>query len=210
MVNKAILFTDVKSSSILWKTHKNDMLSALNKHDKQIRQACKKNKGMVIKTIGDAYMIMFDNMKSAYNFCIDHINISKKNPIILKTNNIKSFLKIRMGFCYGKVNLKKTNIQGKQLLDVFGSTVNKASRMESKLSDVDGFAFCRDDNKEINVQNEFKINLKNYTVKKLIIDNKCNMSFIRSNRLLNIKHECLREDVLHGVGKVIAYKINPV
>ena len=220
--NKAVLFTDIKSSSKLWAKYGSLMSKALDTHDKQIRLVLTKHNGMILKTIGDAYMILFDTLEQSFNFSTELVTLMKQVPIYLNTSKTsKDVLRIRMGFCFGKVDIKKVNIQNKSLIDVFGSTVNKASRMESKVSDVGGFAFCRDDNKHINLDNNKKIKSSSLSgsndlnIVHIEYANKCvnkgKRYMKRSLRLLSSEqqtYECKQKDELHGVGKVHAYKLS--
>ena len=50
------------------------------------------------------------------------------------------YIKIRMGICCGDMSMQKVKIQNKDMIDFFGGSVNMASRMESKVSEVEGFA----------------------------------------------------------------------
>jgi len=209
MVKKAIVFTDIRQSSVLWKTYPKLMNKALEQHEKQIKHNLEKYKGIVIKTIGDSFMLMFGTFDLAFNYCLNTIKYIDEHPIYLQ----KDVLRIRMGMCYGTVSIKKTNIQGFNLLDLFGPAVNKASRMESKVSDVGGFACCLDDNKELPAKYLTKdlgkdVN-KNVKIQVAKYSDSCNKDIIRSKRLLNslqLKYDCYDSSELKGVGSVLAYK----
>jgi hypothetical protein len=206
---RVILFNDIKSSSILWKKYKEKgMIPALDKFNNLMVKLVKKYKGMILKTIGDSYMIMFNTFDQAFSFCIDTINSLMYKPIKLQNISGKDTIKIRTGFCVGKVSHKTMTIQGKKLMDVFGQAVNKASRMESKVSPVLGFALCRDDNKPINFDKYYK--KYNIVIKNIKYKQVCD-KINRSKRIMSsvqLAYECKLESDLHGVGEVNAYSVS--
>lgn len=127
------VFTDIVQSSVLWKKYPNKMNKAIQEHEKRTHDFVKKYKGIVIKTIGDSFMILFKDYKKAIP-CLMEIQVDlMKNPIYLsKKNNHK--IKIRAGMCTGEAFTHKVSIQGHTLNDYYGTVVNMASRMESKVS----------------------------------------------------------------------------
>jgi hypothetical protein len=180
---------------------------ALIKHNDQIVCLSKKYNGMIIKMIGDAYMISFNSIKDGITFAYDMCILQKENPIILNKNDS---INIRIGLCYGSINLKKTKIQNKSLIDLFGSPVNMASRMESKVSDVGGFAFSIYGEKKIN--KNIILLLKKFPKLKYILQlytfKNCK-KIKRSERLLSSGQlDCLNAEILKGVGEVLVYKCN--
>lgn len=187
--NACILFTDIKSSSKLSAKYPEEMFKNIIKHEKIIENAVKKNNGMVIKTIGDAVMAKFDKLTDGF-MCAFDIQVSLvKNPI--KFNNSDDIIQIRIGLAYGPIKTRKISIQNCKLLDVYGTTVNLASRMESKLSPVGGFAVLADKMSEKIIQKLKKI----LDVKVVNISNNCNEKTIRSQRL--IPDVCLSMEKLH-------------
>jgi hypothetical protein len=204
MVKKAIVFTDIKSSSMLWATYKDKMGSALKQHEKQITRKLATYNGIVIKTIGDSYMLMFDKAFDAVKYCIELVKLMRQSPIKLSP---KDTLMIRIGMCYGPVLKKNVKIQGKNLIDVFGPTVNKASRMESKVSDVGGFAFTLESTE---LPADIKKVLSSSKVTTVQFSNNCKDEIARSRRLLTEEQrmiECYSPDQLKGVGELKAFKV---
>jgi hypothetical protein len=209
-MKKCILFTDIKGSSNLWKKHPKKMLKALRTHNSQIRSTCKRYQGFIIKTIGDAYMISFPDIYNGIDFAIQMSVLQTSRPIILGKEDK---LQIRIGMCYGNVNQRRMIIQNKSLIDYFGSTVNIASRMESKVSQVRGFALCIQGKKKYDSKIIKYLNSENIKTKiGYYIDNleDCGNILKRSKRLLNTnqiyEHTCKDANVLHGVGgDIITY-----
>jgi hypothetical protein len=133
-----ILFTDVKASSKLWAAHPKEMLKLLLQHEKIIRGAIAKRKGLLVKTIGDAVMAKFATLLDGVMCAIEIQTALKARPI--KFSRSADVLQIRIGIAHGQIQSRDTIIQGFKVKDFFGATVNIASRMESKVSKVGGFA----------------------------------------------------------------------
>jgi hypothetical protein len=130
------VFTDIVQSSILWKNYPKKMHHAIKEHEKITHKIIDDYNGMVVKTIGDSFMIFFKG-KNGFKKAIDSsIDIQKSfvdKPIYLsrKKNDV---IKIRLGMCTGEAFTHKVDVQGYKLRDFYGTVVNIASRMESKVS----------------------------------------------------------------------------
>ncbi len=148
IVERAIVFTDIESSSELWSTRDHIfVIHVLNQHNNMIMDIAKSFKGKLLKTSGDSCMLSFRQWKSAFRFCLHYQQRMEQMPIWINEQFTKR-LKVRIGFCYGQVTKQYHLIQNSWLVDYFGSAVNKASRMESKVSNTNGFAFCFQRNKK--------------------------------------------------------------
>jgi len=199
MVEKTILFTDIKGSSDLWGNNEDAMFKALDKHEKQILNFCKDYDGVVLKSIGDSYMIVFDELENAVEFAITLQKDLNENKIKVGKENIQ----LRIGICGGKVYEKVVKRQDKDLVDYFGDTVNIASRMESKVCEVGDVAFTYNGKRD-------KIEIDGYDVDAIDFKENCRIgSRKRSERLLTDVHNYMCKNVsnLKGVSEVIAYKI---
>lgn len=143
----SILFTDIVGSSEKWKKHSSDMISALENLSKRVSNLSKGLNGTIIKTIGDAYMIAFDNLSDAVELGLCLQADLKDKPIKVG----KSKLEIRIGICEGEVFESKTKVQGNLIIDYLGNTVNTASRIESEACEPGNVAFgsLDNNNKEI-------------------------------------------------------------
>jgi hypothetical protein len=137
----SILFTDIKGSSKLWSNYPSKMPEKIKLHNKLIKKIVENNSGMVVKFIGDAFMCVFRGSKSYLQAIKTAIDIQTKlrtNPIVVSGSNL---IEVRIGIAYGKLNEVKYALQGHKFYDYLGATVNLASRMESEISPVGGFAF---------------------------------------------------------------------
>lgn len=206
---QVILFTDVVSSSQLWKLHESGMFKALNEHEGRVEKFIKEYGGSVIKTIGDSYMIGFDGKDSllrSIQFSYDLQEDLRKNPIKIKGRN----LRIRLGIHLGPLYKKYVNIQGKKLMDYFGNTVNTASRMESTVSSPGDIVFSWSGNIKKEEEEKIKTWILEKGMKTRIVDyqHRCYKGKRRrSGRLLSDLqlHTCEPLSKLKGVAKVTAY-----
>jgi class 3 adenylate cyclase len=129
-----MVFTDVVGSSKMWSDDAVTMLNQLEGHHKLVESLAEKNKGWIVKTIGDAFMVYFETSEdSLYNA----VKFSKELILSEKAYNL------RVGVCEGNMDQKTYRIQKVDLKDFFGNAVNSASRMESKVAEIGGtIAFC--------------------------------------------------------------------
>jgi len=187
MVKKGVLFSDIKSSSKLWSTYPKLMPKLLNAHEQIIRKAASKNHGIIIKTIGDSVMIEFPSLLNAVNAAIEIQTQLRNKPLKFSANDL---LQIRIGIAYGDISIKNILIQNHKLRDIFGSTVNLASRMESKVSLVGGFGVL---NSNVD-KNTLALLKSKCDVKNVHFLHSCTKKVHRSMRLIG---ECQPSDVLH-------------
>jgi hypothetical protein len=196
-----MLFTDIKSSSMLWNKFGKKMMKALHVHNLIIMKITKKFNGIVIKSIGDAFMCAFTGKNSYLNaigaayeiqdiFARDMVEIDKNNQI-----------NIRIGLAYGDAYEYSYRLQNANLKDYLGDLVNLASRMESVMSPVNGFAFTLTKKfNEEDVAELIRFNEEDYTIKKILVKENCEPSYKRSGRILgmNMKISCELPSTLHG------------
>lgn len=206
---QCIVFTDVCKSSELWASGGASMFKAIMKHEEQIFRLAGKHDGRVVKSIGDAYMVAFDSLESGVRFAID---LQKEKPIKVGGDKIE----LRIGICYGDVYEYKTTRQGKELLDYFGNTVNTASRLESKVSEVGGFAFGftsqvkKDERTRIlTIIEETCKEMKEYNYGE---DKSASENRKRSGRLLNDTQDYIYRSIknLNGVDEIFVYLVKGV
>jgi hypothetical protein len=208
---QVILFTDVVTSSKLWKLHEKGMFQALSKHEERVESIIVKYGGNIIKTIGDSYMLGFEGKDSLFRSIEFSYELQKDlidNPIKIKNKK----LQIRLGIHLGPLYKKYVSIQGKKLMDYFGNTVNTASRMESIVSEPGEIVFSWSGNLDQNQQNLIKNWIEERKLKTQIIDyqHRCYKgNRIRSGRLLSDMqvHTCEPLSKLKGIAKVTAYRL---
>jgi class 3 adenylate cyclase len=203
-----VLFSDIRGSSVLWSRYPESMYAALIEHEVRMQQFAQDFQAVVIKSIGDAFMLIFpalsqldqlfpiggitnntnaatrnsssttnpptstvattstssttsnnsdNNNNNNNNNMLDADNVAtlrravefavtvqedlRQNPILV--GNQGDRIRIRIGIAYGAVYYRSSFIQRNiRVVDVFGNTVNTASRAESKVSQPDGFAFA--------------------------------------------------------------------
>ena len=206
-----MLFNDIKGSSKLWKKHKMNMFKSIKKLIKLMQKETEKHNGIIIKMMGDSFMISFNKIKDAIHFSIIINNFLNHKGLFIKGSKDKILL--RTGICYGKVNEFSTEVQNCKFIDYFGNVVNTASRMESKVSDVNGFAIgiLKENENELQKIYDLLETFENYNIEATNYTNKCNLSNRkRSNKLLHdMNFDCEDINKLHGVKNVKVLKVSP-
>ena len=136
----ALVFTDIKSSTLLWDTQPEGMRSAIKIHDAVMRRTLRSIGGYEVKTEGDAFMVCFQDTISALLWCFtvqlqlleadwpagileteEGREIQKENQILYRG------LSVRMGIHLGTPVYERNPITKR--MDYFGPVVNKASRI---------------------------------------------------------------------------------
>ena len=124
----AIMFTDIVGYSKQMGANQAAMLKKLDVHNEIMRNQIVRNRGTVIKTIGDAFMVRFRSAENAVQCAMDcQKGIGDYN----KGKEANDQFHIRIGIHMGEVIHTGT--------DVFGEGVNIAARIEPK-ADPDGIA----------------------------------------------------------------------
>jgi hypothetical protein len=211
----SILFTDIVGSSTLWAKNPIAMKKSIDSHFQTVLKLSRIYDGLVVKNIGDAFMLFFKGKNSLEKAILFSIELIKKEH-----------LQLRIGICEGPIEIKKYNLQNCLLSDFFGTTVNTASRMESKVAEPGSIAFTiisSDDKHQTDVdkilENISHFHIINYVKSKDINKCKINLKLFlkRSGRMLTGNHiltNCEQIDKLKGVNPVQAYiipniKMNP-
>jgi adenylate cyclase len=115
----AIMFTDMVGYSALTQADETNALAILDRHNRLLRPIFTKFNGREVKTVGDAFLVEFDS-------ALDSANCALKVQSVLHDHNIASPehpIRVRIGIHVGDV----IHAAG----DVFGDTVNIASRVQS-------------------------------------------------------------------------------
>lgn len=126
--NTAIMFTDIVGYSAQMGKNEAAMVAKLQIHNEIMRNQIVRNRGTVIKTIGDAFMVRFRSAESAVQCAMD---CQKAIGAYNKGKPDGDQFHIRIGVHMGEVIHTGT--------DVFGEGVNIAARIEPK-ADPDGIA----------------------------------------------------------------------
>ncbi|TGZ78613.1 PP2C-domain-containing protein [Ascodesmis nigricans] len=140
----AIVFTDIKNSTLLWETFPLAMRSGIRIHNNIMRRQLRHIGGYEVKTEGDAFMVCFHTATSALRWCFtvqkylldqewpNEILESENCREILDTqgNVIYKGLSVRMGIHWGAPVCEPDPITGR--MDYFGPMVNRAARISGE------------------------------------------------------------------------------
>lgn len=204
-----ILFVDIVGSSKSWKKFPAGMKKAIEKHFAAIKKIVKQYNGKIIKTIGDAHMIAFTGNKSlrrAIGFSIEaqHYHSTLSTTAIYVDSRKNYPLQLRIGMAYGKMHPVTSTIQGCTLKDYIGSTVNIASRMESKVANKRGFAFYS----ETPIDKQLLQALSTIgKVETIIVSKRCLITKNKSKSGKLVNPKCMHPKELKGVGELTAYRV---
>ncbi len=94
--------------------------------------------GILVKNMGDAFLLAFDNMDDCLKFVEKMLRYTVVNKLSLGRNN-SDLVRFRTGIFQGDVYKLKYRLQNKKLFDYFGNTVNTAARLEGNVSPEGGF-----------------------------------------------------------------------
>eukprot|EP01064_Diplonema_japonicum_P032174 TRINITY_DN5990_c0_g1_i1.p1 TRINITY_DN5990_c0_g1~~TRINITY_DN5990_c0_g1_i1.p1 ORF type:complete len:964 (+),score=231.79 TRINITY_DN5990_c0_g1_i1:51-2894(+) len=133
----AIVFTDIKSSTATWEACPDGMKKGLRIHNDVIRKCLGRFGGYEVKTIGDAFMVAFETPVDAFRFALQvQEELYKATwpaallalPWCSKEDGMNG-IRVRIGVQFGDVDVQINDLTGR--CDYFGTTVNKAARLES-------------------------------------------------------------------------------
>jgi predicted ATPase/class 3 adenylate cyclase len=113
------LFTDIEGSTRLWERDAASMSIALAAHDDVLRDAITRQRGVVFKTIGDAFCAAFVRPQDALSAAVDAQHRLAAHPWDARIGS----LRVRMGIHTGTA----VETGG----DYFGPTVNRVARLMS-------------------------------------------------------------------------------
>lgn len=145
----AMVFTDIKSLTLLWEGYPSAMRSAIQTHNSIMRRQLRLAGGYEVKTEGDAFMVSFPSAVSALIWCLNvqiqllagdwpaEILESSQCCEIRKREVIYRGLLVRMGVHWGEPVCEPDAVTGR--MDYFGPMVNRALRVSSV---ADGGEIC--------------------------------------------------------------------
>ncbi|KAA8909492.1 hypothetical protein FN846DRAFT_776233 [Sphaerosporella brunnea] len=139
----ALVFTDIKNSTLLWETYPVAMQAGIRIHNNIMRRQLRQVGGYEVKTEGDAFMVSFPSATSALLWCFnvqcslleqewpDEILESENGREIQDSEGrvIYKGLSVRMGIHWGAPVCEPDPITGR--MDYFGPIVNRASRISA-------------------------------------------------------------------------------
>ncbi|KAJ4346551.1 uncharacterized protein N0V89_010482 [Didymosphaeria variabile] len=139
----SLVFTDIKSSTLLWETYPIAMRSAIKMHNELMRRQLRIIGGYEVKTEGDAFMVAFPTVTSALLWCFtiqsqllevpwpqEILNSVNGQEVVDPNGNvIFRGLSVRMGIHWGTPVCEVDPVTKR--MDYFGPMVNRASRISS-------------------------------------------------------------------------------
>ena len=139
----SLVFTDIKSSTLLWETYPIAMRSAIKMHNELMRRQLRIIGGYEVKTEGDAFMVAFRTVTSALLWCFtiqsqllevqwpqEILNSVNGQEVVDSDGNvIFRGLSVRMGIHWGRPVCEVDPVTRR--MDYFGPMVNRASRISS-------------------------------------------------------------------------------
>ncbi|KAI5838347.1 phosphatase 2C-domain-containing protein [Morchella snyderi] len=140
----AMVFTDIKNSTLLWETYPIAMRSGIKIHNNIMRRQLRIVGGYEVKTEGDAFMVCFPTATSALLWCFSVQSmlldadwpseilesIHGKEVLDEEGNQIYRGLSVRMGIHWGGPVCETDPITRR--MDYFGPIVNRASRISAE------------------------------------------------------------------------------
>ncbi|CCH60166.1 hypothetical protein TBLA_0C03630 [Henningerozyma blattae CBS 6284] len=139
--NLAVVFTDIKNSTVLWELFPNAMRTAIKTHNDIMRRQLRIFGGYEVKTEGDAFMVTFPTPISGLVWCLnvqlklldaqwpEEITSIQDGCLITDKNGVKIYqgLSVRMGIHWGCPVPELDLVT--QRMDYLGPVVNKAARV---------------------------------------------------------------------------------
>lgn len=172
--NVAIVFTDIKNSTVIWELYPDAMRTAIKTHNDIMRRQLRIFGGYEVKTEGDAFMVAFPTPTSALVWCLSvqlklleaewpgEITSIRDGCLITDDsgNKIYQGLSVRMGIHWG-CPVPEVDVVTKRM-DYLGPVVNKAAR-------VSGIA----DGGQVMLSNDFMVEFtKIHRLHKQVIEDK--------------------------------------
>ncbi|KAK4574025.1 hypothetical protein LTR86_001786 [Recurvomyces mirabilis] len=147
----ALVFTDIKNSTILWETYQDAMQSGIKMHNELMRRHLRIIGGYEVKTEGDAFMVAFPTVTSAllwaFTMQTQLLEVQWPQEILSSVhgeevqdvdgNVIFRGLSVRMGIHWGRPVCEIDPVTKR--MDYFGPMVNRAARIEGV---ADGGQIC--------------------------------------------------------------------
>ena len=138
----ALVFTDIKNSTLLWETNPS-MQSAIRLHNLLLRRQMRSIGGYEVKTEGDAFMVSFQSVSAALLWCFSvqmrllsidwpqEILDSPTTQTVYSDDGTLLYrgLSVRMGVHWGCPVCEVDPVNNR--MDYFGPMVNRAARISA-------------------------------------------------------------------------------
>lgn len=139
----SLVFTDIKSSTLLWENYPVAMRAAIKMHNEVMRRHLRLIGGYEVKTEGDAFMVAFPTVTSALLWCftIQSQLLEVPWPHEILSSNVGQEvndaegnclfrgLSVRMGIHWGQPVCETDPVTRR--MDYFGPMVNRAARISA-------------------------------------------------------------------------------
>jgi adenylate cyclase len=138
----ALVFTDIKNSTMLWETNPG-MATAIKMHHSLMRRQLRLDGGYEVKTEGDSFMVSFPSVTAGLLWCFNcQIGLLQqewprellecedgKEVFDAEGNLIQRGLSVRMGIHWGVPSCERDPITRR--MDYYGPMVNRAARINA-------------------------------------------------------------------------------
>lgn len=121
----ALIFTDIQGSTSLWEKLGDRFAPILELHNRLMREAIEMNRGYEVKTVGDAFMVAFQDPLDAVKFSID----VQETFGVMAWPEASGEILVRIGVHTGEPIVDVDPRNGR--VDYFGPMVNCSARIES-------------------------------------------------------------------------------
>jgi class 3 adenylate cyclase/tetratricopeptide (TPR) repeat protein len=112
-----IVFTDIEGSTRLWELYPSEMFRVIARHDDIIQSACDEHGARIVKTMGDGFFIVFEDVRAV------RAAVAMRNACEIETWDIGEQVKIKVGIHRSEVRERNS--------DFYGQGINLTARLVS-------------------------------------------------------------------------------
>ncbi|KAF0972134.1 hypothetical protein FDP41_009830 [Naegleria fowleri] len=194
-----IVFTHIQNASLLWTLASDVMKKVMTIHNRVVRENIKKHKGYEVKTHLDCFMIAFQCPLDAVACCMtiqkellacewtpDMMAFPDMQEVVWNEQVIYKGPRVRMGMHFGH-DIEAQYDSTTKRFDYFGTTVNKASRVEKVSS-----------GGRVYISAETFHTIQNMTINgfKPLMTRRPSLNNLESNITTNFKQSILKGDIM--------------
>ena len=205
-ISAAIVFTDICGSTSLWERVPACMRTGLRVHNAIIRELINKFNGYEVKTIGDAFMVAFSEVREAVQFGLEvherllaaawPEDLLAVDDCARTDDGAWGGMRLRIGCYVGEVEIETNHVTNRK--DYFGTTVNKASRLETCCMP-GGVAIAKDMLASNQLPNTYQLDLGSVLMKGIGMVN----VVVFVPRSLEGRYKCLSESLAAHKGNLL-------